>query len=319
MLPDCLKEAVSVSDIDVTVLLRGETGTGKSLLAKVIHNNSRRKYKPFVHINCANLPEDLLESELFGAVKGAHSSAHADRKGRISAAEEGILFLDEIGELPLSVQAKLLQFLEEGIYYPLGSKVPQTPDVRVIVASNIDFEEAVREKTFRQDLYYRICVFPLNLPALRDCNGDIILLVDHFIKIYNTKYKTGTPTVAPKTVFDLEQYDWPGNVRELEHKIQQAVIRAKHDDSDHLSTNHFFPTGLSKESAENPTHPDQGKTYRESKSSWEKGLLSQSLAQNDWNVSKTAKSLAIISRSQINKLIKDHNIKRDSANESLFK
>ncbi|MBU2513670.1 sigma 54-interacting transcriptional regulator [bacterium] len=305
-----LKEVLMVADLDTTVLLKGETGTGKSLMARIIHNNSSRRYGPFFHLNCANLPEELLESELFGAKKGAHSAAHSDINGKISAAENGTLFLDEIGELSVPLQAKLLQFLEEGFYYPLGSKHPQSPDVRIIAASNIDFEEAVKSRTFRTDLYYRICVFPIHFPALRDCREDIRAFVEFFTGQYCEKYVMDLPKIPEETFQILECYHWPGNVRELHHKTQHAVLRAKRDASSTLKKEYFFSEEERDQIFSDEVESQQHKTYREGKSAWEKAFITKSLLENDWNISQTAKLLEM-SRSQLNKLIRDHQIKRE--------
>jgi Nif-specific regulatory protein len=307
-----LKEAMMIADLDVTVLLKGETGVGKNLLAQVIHNNSNRKYGPFVHLNCANLPELLLESELFGAMRGAHSAAHSDMKGKISAAENGTLFLDEIGELSVSTQAKLLQFLEEGIYFPLGSKTAENPDVRIIAASNLDFEKAVKSKSFRPDLYFRICVFPITLPSLRQCREDIRRFVAAFARHYGEKYQIAPVAVAESALADLEIYDWPGNVRELQYKIQQAVLRARQDGTSSLESKHFFPPHDSQHKPVPGRLNEQPTTYREGKNLWEKTFITDSLQRNQWNVTKTAQMLNL-SRSQLNKLMQVHRIERDQA------
>ncbi len=304
-----LKEVLLIADLDVTVLLKGETGTGKNLMAKTIHNNSNRKYRPFFHLNCANLPEQLLESELFGAAKGSHSAAFSEVTGKISAAEGGTLFLDEIGELSISMQAKLLQFLENGFYYPLGSKNPENPDVRIIAASNVDFDEAVKNKKFRADLYYRICVFPIELPPLRDCKRDIGTMVEAFTQQYCKEYQIGSLGIPDTTLVALEEHPWPGNVRELQHRTQQAVLRAKQDASSNLETTHFFTLLELDQPSPDLSTNGQSETYRDGKISWEKSFIAESLQKNQWNISQTAKLLEM-SRSQLNKLIKDHHIKR---------
>ncbi|MBN1604153.1 MAG: sigma 54-interacting transcriptional regulator [Chitinispirillaceae bacterium] len=298
-----LKEAMAIAELDVTVLLTGETGTGKGVVARAIHKNSFRKYNPFVHVNCANLPEQLAESELFGASKGSHSGAYTDIKGKIAAAKGGTLFLDEIGILPISIQSKLLQFLEDGCYCPLGSTVPLDADVRIITATNINFEEAVSQGTFKEDLYYRLCVFPIELPPLRKRKEDIPALVTFFIKKYCNLYKMAVMEIEPQVLLALQECEWKGNVREIDHKVQQGILRARVDHSSKLQFHHLLP--------EQQEIPDSGEstTYREGKDTWERRFLIVHLEKNGWNISETAKSLDL-SRSHLNNLIKIHQLER---------
>jgi Nif-specific regulatory protein len=301
-----MKEAMGIAEIDVTVLITGQTGTGKNLLARTIHENSPRRNKPFVHINCAALPESLVESELFGAVKGAHSSAFYDMKGKIAAADGGTLFLDEIGELPSAVQAKFLQFLEEGYFYPLGSQVLSKANVRVIVASNRDFQASIRKGEFRQDLYYRICVFPLLMPSLRSRREDIVPLSRFFLQRYCEKFKLPILDLSAQTANLLAESEWPGNVRELENQIQQAILRAKAEGSPRILIKHILTEAK-------PDEGQQGQedttTYREGKECWEKLFVEARLKKNDWNVSETAVGLGL-SRSQMNAIIRKHRLER---------
>jgi len=301
-----LHEAAAIAEIDVTILITGETGTGKNLIAKAIHENSPRRNKPFVHINCAALPDSLVESELFGAVKGAHSSAFYDIKGKIAAANGGTLFLDEIGELPMGVQAKFLQFLEEGNYYPLGSQTLAKADIRVIVASNRDFQESIRKGCFRQDLYYRICVFPLKMPSLRSRKEDIVPLSRFFIERYCKKFNLPVCGLPTQTAQLLTESDWPGNVRELENKMQQAILRAKAEGSPQIFIKHVLT-----EAKEGEAREDQEgtSTFRQGKDTWEKLFIAARLKQNGWNISDTAKALDL-SRSQLHALLKKHNLER---------
>ncbi len=303
-----LKEIMSIADLDVTVLLKGETGCGKTTLARIIHENSSRENNPFVHINCANLQENLAESELFGAVKGAHSTAYMDIKGKISSAAGGTLFLDEIGELPVSVQSKLLQFIEEGLYFPLGSSSPEKPDVRIITASNIDFKKAIENKTFRADLYYRISVFPITVPPLRERKEDIPELFQFFVDKYCSRFNVARLRAPKSTESALRKSFWPGNIRQMENTVQQAVLRAKSESSILLKVKHIFHNtnsnaidGFSRVT-----------TYREEKSAWEKKFISVQLQRHMWNISKTARTLGL-SRAQMNNLVKTHNLRRKSA------
>ncbi len=303
-----LKEIMTVADLNVTVLLKGETGVGKTKLAGIIHENSSRHPGPFIHINCANLQENLVESELFGAVKGSHSSAFADQKGKIASASGGTLFLDEIGELPVSVQAKLLQFIEEGFYFPLGSNTREKPDVRVITASNIDFEKAIQRKTFRQDLFYRISVFPIHIPPLRERMEEIPEFLRFFVKKYCDRFKIPLIKTPASTVAIMRRSNWPGNIRQLENVVQQAVLRARSEFSNTLLPGYIFHVG----SPDQNNQASKGLSYREEKEIWEKSFILDQLNENMWNISKTAKKLGL-SRSHMNNLIKTHNLKREPA------
>ena len=227
---EALQHALSLARIvaptDSTVLIYGETGTGKELFAQLIHEQSLRSRGPFVRLNCAAIPEGLLESELFGHEKGAFTSAVTQRAGRFEAAHGGTLFLDEIGEIPLSLQPKLLRVLQEQEFERLGSSRTVSVDVRVIAATNRDLTALVEEKTFRTDLFYRLNVFPLTLPPLRDRREDIPSLVRHFTSASAAKMQRPIRSVPPETIQALMQHCWPGNVRELQNVIERAVILA---------------------------------------------------------------------------------------------
>jgi DNA-binding NtrC family response regulator len=212
-----------------TVLITGETGTGKELVARGIHQISPRAKSPFVVVNCAAIPEQLLEAELFGHARGAFTGAVQSRLGRIHVAQGGTLFLDEVGELPLSMQAKLLRFLQDGEVQRLGSSDVFRVDVRVISATNIDLLRSVHEKQFRQDLYYRLAVFPIELPPLRQRREDIVPLAAHFLDRLCEQTEYPPKGISPSAIAHLRQYSWPGNVRELEHAIERAFILAGDD------------------------------------------------------------------------------------------
>ena len=218
-----------VADHKTTVLIQGESGTGKELVARALHDGSSRKDKPFVPVNCGAIPETLLESELFGHKKGAFTDAHADKKGLFAEANHGTLFLDEIGELPLSLQVKLLRVLQEGRVRPLGATRDHEVDVRVIAATVRDLRREVQENRFREDLYYRLNVLQLNVPPLRDRRDDIALLVEHFIERNNGRLGTKIRDVEPRARKLLFNYPWPGNVRELENTVERAVVLAEGD------------------------------------------------------------------------------------------
>jgi PAS domain S-box-containing protein len=219
-----LRQAEQVAPTNTTILLLGETGTGKELLAHAIHNLSPRHKHPLVKVNCTTLPAPLIESELFGHEKGAFTGASAQRHGRFELADGGTIFLDEVGELPLELQAKLLRVLEEGEFERVGSNRTVRVDVRVIAATNRNLAEAVRKGTFRSDLYYRLSIFPITLPPLRDRQEDIPILVTHFVKQLSLKLGKEIETVPQNAMAVLQGYPWPGNIRELRNVIERAVI-----------------------------------------------------------------------------------------------
>ncbi len=213
-----------VADTDSTILITGKSGTGKELVAKTLHFNSSRSEKPFVPLNCAAIPRDLLESELFGHEKGAFTGALVTRVGRFELAHEGTLFLDEIGELDPSLQVKLLRVLQEREFERVGGTKTIKVDVRIIAASNRDLEEAIRDGRFREDLFYRLNVIPVRIPSLRERNEDIPLLLDHFMQKFSRKRKRGPLKFSPEAMECLLTYRWPGNVRELENLVERLTI-----------------------------------------------------------------------------------------------
>jgi transcriptional regulator with GAF, ATPase, and Fis domain len=218
--------ALNVADTNTTVLIQGESGTGKELLANLIHYNSGREDKPYVKINCGAIPENLLESELFGHEKGAFTDARNQRKGRFEEANGGTLFLDEIGEMSMSAQVKLLRVLQDGEFMRVGGNEVIKTDARVVAASNIDLEQAVEDGTFRKDLYYRLSVFPIEVPPLRERPEDVNLLVFHFLELYKEKTGRFVSGISKEALRALVNYEWSGNVRELENAIERAVIIA---------------------------------------------------------------------------------------------
>jgi DNA-binding NtrC family response regulator len=239
-----------VAPTKTTVLLIGESGTGKELFARATHNLSNRKSYPFVPINCAAIPRDLLESELFGHEKGSFTGADARKLGKFELADKGTIFLDEIGDMDLIIQSKLLRAIEEGEIERVGAVRAIKVDVRIIAASNKDLEKAVEEKKFREDLYYRLNVFPIRIPPLRERKEDIPLLVEYFINKYCLEIKTPVKSISKEALDMLMSYHWKGNVRELENTIERAVILC---DGDLITSEHFVPgKEFSFESAENP-------------------------------------------------------------------
>jgi len=225
-----LKAVATVAPTDSTVLIGGETGTGKELIARAIHDRSRRRSRPFVTLNCAAIPSGLLESELFGHEKGAFTGALARRVGRFELANGGTLFLDEIGDIPPDLQPKLLRVLQEQAFERLGSTQTIRVGVRLIAATNLDLATMVAEKRFRSDLYYRLNVFPIAIPPLRDRREDILALVDHFMRLYAGRLNRRVEPVSPSALKALTEYDWPGNVRELANVVERASITARDGD-----------------------------------------------------------------------------------------
>ncbi len=224
----CMQELLHVLELvapsEVTVLLQGPTGTGKELAAQAIHLNSPRQAAPYVVVNCAALPETLLESELFGHERGAFTGAVARKEGRFLLAHQGTIFLDEVGELSPAIQAKILRVLQSREFEPLGSTRTLKVDVRIIAATNRDLEAEVREGRFREDLFYRLNVFPIALPSLRERLDDLPLLAGHFLARSREKTRTQARTLAPEVLQAFRRYPWPGNIRELENVIERGVI-----------------------------------------------------------------------------------------------
>ena len=216
-----------VAPQDATVLLLGETGTGKGVIARAIHSRSGRKDRPMITVNCSALPANLIESELFGREKGAFTGSHERQMGRFELADNSTLFLDEIGEMPMELQTKLLRVIQDGEFERLGSPKTIKVDVRIIASTNRNLEEEIRKGKFREDLFYRLNVFPITIPPLRQRKEDIPLLVDHFVAKFNKKTGKRIETVSKDTLNVLQEYDWPGNVRELESVIERAVITSQ--------------------------------------------------------------------------------------------
>lgn len=226
-----------VAKSDATVLLQGESGTGKELFARAIHTLSLRKDRPYIAINCAAIPHELLENELFGSEKGAFTGAHMRKMGKFEIANSGTVFLDEIGDMDITLQAKLLRVLQQRNFERLGGTKPIDVDVRVIAATNMDLNEQIKAKRFREDLYYRLSVFPITIPPLRERRDDVRRLTEHFIEKYCREMKKVTKSLSKDGISLLEKYHWPGNVRELENTIERAVILAegKKITPDHLA------------------------------------------------------------------------------------
>ncbi|MBU0559596.1 MAG: sigma-54 dependent transcriptional regulator [Bacteroidetes bacterium] len=229
---DLFKMITKVLNNDITVLIEGESGTGKELIARAIHFNGMRKDDPFVVVNCASIPRELLESELFGHEKGAFTGAHQRKIGKFELAKNGTLFLDEIGEMEMSLQAKILRVIQEKEFERVGGNEVIKTNVRILSATNKDLTKAVENKDFREDLYYRLNSFPIKVPPLRERRGDIVVLIDHFIKEFNEKMNLNLKGVTKSALKALYDYDWPGNVRELENTLERCAILAEGDQVD---------------------------------------------------------------------------------------
>ncbi len=291
-------EVVSrIAKTESTAFIHGESGTGKELIAKAIHLASERKNKPFVAINCAALPETLLESELFGHEKGAFTGAIRNTKGLFTQAHGGTIFLDEIGDMPLSTQAKLLRVLQERQFHPIGSEKPVEVNVRVIVATNKDLEDYVKQGLFREDLFYRIHVIPIYLPPLRERKEDIPPLVEHFVKKFSQQMKKEVKGLTPMAMQKVMLHDWPGNVRELENTIEYAVAMTQQD----VITEDLILQAKGVISQE-PLKP-----LKEARDAFEKSYLIYLLELSNGNVSKAAK-LAGKYRADFYDLLKKHDL-----------
>ena len=301
-----------IAPTGVSVLITGESGTGKELISRAIHNKSSHSGGPFVPINCGAIPENLLESELFGHEKGSFTGAHATKTGKFETADGGTLFLDEIGELPQALQVKLLRFLQDQIVEKVGGGEPIQVDVRVIAATNRDLEEMIGEKTFREDLFYRINTVGISLPPLRDRGDDLILLASRFLHRYSSELSRGLKGYSKAAVEAIRSYRWPGNIRELDNRVKRGVIMAASNliqpsdldlpfDGDTAGNRALEPGSLA----------GAGEmTLKEARVSLERGMVAAALLRTSGNVSAAAGELAI-SRPTLHDLMKKHGIDAD--------
>ena len=282
-----------VAPSEATVLIRGGSGTGKELVARAIQGLSVRKDKPFVVLNCAALPEALVESELFGHEKGAFTDARERRIGRAEAADGGTLFLDEIGDLSIPVQVKLLRFLQERTFSRVGANEELKSDVRFIAATSRNLEELMEKKLFREDLYYRLSVFPIALPALSERKDDIILLAEHFLRRMNVKYGKSIARISAPAMNMLQAYAWPGNVRELENCIERAVLTTKDD----MIHGYNLPPAIQvEEFAEDPFNPEAKLTLDDQVAAFERRVLLETLKRHNGNRSAAGRELGVSPR-----------------------
>jgi DNA-binding NtrC family response regulator len=298
-----------------TVLITGESGTGKELIAKAIHEASTRAGRPFVTVNSSNIPSELLESELFGHTRGAFTGAVAAKKGLFEVADGGSIFLDEIGDIPPETQVRLLRVIQEREFTPLGDTAPRRVDVRIIAATNIDLKEAVRQGTFREDLYYRLAVVPIELPPLRDRVEDILPLAQHFIQKYNEENaRNVSEQLAPEVLALLEAYSWPGNVRELENTIERAVVIAPGDEitKECLRTEISDPKSVVSSHHDGASHAvvgdiGRGINFYEEVRRFEIDLIRRALEQTGGHQSRAARLLGM-NATTLNSKIKTYNI-----------
>ncbi|MGZ3406459.1 MAG: sigma 54-interacting transcriptional regulator [Polyangia bacterium] len=298
---EIFKQLEKVIDTRATVCIEGETGTGKEVIASAIHYQGKRREKLFVAQNCAAVPENLLESELFGHKKGAFTGADHDKKGLFEIADGGTLFLDEIGEMTLNLQAKLLRVLQEGEIRPVGATASKSVDVRIICATNRSLEKEVEKGAFRQDLFYRLRVFPLRLPPLRERREDIPLLVEHFLKKYTAEMNKPVAGVTPEALDQLAAYSWPGNIRELENEVQRLVIQC--DNEGFITPELLAPAVRKVEGLLGRVAPKKG-TLKDMMEEVERWLLVEALREHGGNKTKTAETLGITREGLHKKLAK---------------
>jgi DNA-binding NtrC family response regulator len=294
-----------VADSELTILIRGESGTGKEIVARLLRTLSSRKSEPFVKVNCAAIPRDLLEAELFGYEKGAFTGAHKTKPGRFETANKGTIFLDEIGDMPLELQSKLLQVLEQYEFMRVGGIRTIKVDTRIVCATNRDLNKALKDQTIREDLFYRLNEVSINLPPLRERREDIPLLIEHFLQRYTTLYNKKYRSLSSKSIELLQEYDWPGNVRQLENLIKQVVVR---EDEEIIYDTLKSPSLHTGSYAVPTTTPTQEKSYSlktrvgDVVTHEEKALISEVLAKTNWNRRKAAQLLEISYRSLLYKI-----------------
>ena len=285
-----IEKAVQVAPTDFTVLITGESGVGKEIFPRIIHSFSARKHAQYIAVNCGGIPEGTIDSELFGHEKGSFTGALSDRKGYFEVSDGGTIFLDEVGELPLSTQAKLLRVLEAGEFIRVGSSKVQKTNVRVIAATNVDLPAAVKNGKFREDLYYRINTIPISIPALRDRKEDISLLFRKFAADFAEKYRMPPIRLTEDAVQILENYRWPGNVRELQHTVEKAVIMC---DRQVLTPEDFL---FKSEPGE--------RTPLETLEDMEREMIRKALERHEGNLSAVASRLGITRQTRYNKMKK---------------
>jgi Nif-specific regulatory protein len=303
-LGDLLRQVSLVAPLDVSVLLTGESGTGKSHVARLVHDNSPRAGRPLVELNCAAIPETLIESELFGALPGAHSTATRKIDGKVAAAEGGTLFLDEVGDLSLPAQAKLLQLLQSKSYFPLGASRAVRADVRIVAATNVDLQAAVAERRFRQDLLYRLEVLPIYVPTLVQRREDVVLLAKHFCREACVRHGLAVVELSDAAIRAAQAAEWPGNVRQLAHVVEAGAIRAAGEGAKRIERRHLFPKSTDPASAAEPL------TFQEATRRFQAALVRDALEDTNWSVTEVAERLDL-ARSYVYHLIKAFGLEKD--------
>ncbi len=293
-----------VADTDSTILLLGESGTGKELVAKAIHYGSRRADRPLVAVNCGAIPEELLESELFGHVKGAFTGAVSTRPGRFEMAEGGTIFLDEIGDMSPRLQVKVLRVLQERKFEPVGSSKTMEVDVRIITATNKNLERAVKDNLFREDLYYRLNVIPVRLPPLRERLEDVPLLIDYFIKQYARENARDIPHISPEAMFALMRYNWPGNVRELENMMERLIILKHEGEITLADLPERVKAGHEEDRVAHVQIPESGLSFKDVVDDFENQLILKALEKTGWNKNKAAQLLQLNRTTLVEKIKK---------------
>ena len=294
-----------IKDSDSTVLITGESGTGKELVARAVHRLSRRSKSPFIPFNCTAAPADLIESLLFGHRKGSFTGAHADHEGLIRAAEGGTLFLDEIGDLPLALQPKLLRFLQEGEVHVLGERAPRVVNVRVLAATHKDLPCAVREGTFREDLYYRVAALTVHVPPLRERPEDVAALISHYLTHYARRNDHAVAGITAEAIRVLQSYSWPGNVRELAAEIERLVLYT--DEGCYVEAEQVSPRirpALEPEEACPAAALPSNGCLDEMLDDYERRVITETLRRNDYNVARAASALGLGSRQTLYKKLK---------------
>jgi len=299
---------------DITVLIKGESGTGKGLLAQAIHINSHRKDKAFVKVNCAAIPRGLLESELFGFEKGAFTGAHIKKPGRFELANGGTILLNDIGEMDISIQAKLLQVLQDGMFSRLGGDGDVTVDARVIATTKDHLEKTMMEGHFREDLFFRINVINITVPPLRDRKEQILPLSQYYLNVYKNKYGKDVPPFSSKVIHDFKEYAWPGNIRELENMIKRIVIFGEGDPVLKNISNKKLEDGTNSESYENlsPSLQTDMKSFnlkevgKRAAEVAEKEIIQNTLQETHWNRKQAAKLLLVSYKALLYKIQKYH-------------
>jgi two-component system nitrogen regulation response regulator NtrX len=289
------------------ILITGENGTGKELVARAIHYGSKRHDKPFVEVNCAAIPEELIESELFGHEKGSFTGATTQRRGKFDQAHNGTLFLDEIGDMSLKTQAKVLRILQERKFERVGGNKTIEVDVRVIAATNKDLEKEITEGSFREDLYYRLNVIPFYVPPLRERKADISRLATHFLQYFCSKESRETKTFDDESMQAITDYAWPGNVRELKNLIERLAIMTPGNTITRSQLPQAISNGRHSVAKDQSSTHLRSNTFRTAKEEFEKEFLIQKLDENDWNISRTAEAVEI-ERSNLHRKIKAYGI-----------